>query len=156
MIDRLKPTAELDHIIELRPVSCVQCGQLLLGHDPRPERHQVSEIPAAKAEVTEYRRHTLCCLACGAKNQAQWPAAMPKGNFGSRAQAIISYLTGRLGASHRDTAEVMEVLHGLRMSPGSVSAVQRQVSQSLAEPVRRAQQFVQQQQSQYVDETGLA
>jgi IS1 family transposase len=151
---RLKPTVELDRIVELRPVSCVQCGQLLLGHDAHPERHQVSEVPPSKAEVTEYRRHTLCCLACGAKNQAQWPSTMPKGSFGPRAQAIISYLTGRLGTSHRDTAEVMEVLHGLRMSPGSVSAMQRQVSQSLAEPVRRAQQFVQQQQSQYVDETG--
>jgi Family of unknown function (DUF6444)/zinc-finger binding domain of transposase IS66 len=72
---RLQPRAELDHIVEFRPVSCTQCGQLLLGHDPLPERHQVSEIPPAKAEVTEYRRHTLSCLACGAKNQAQWRAS---------------------------------------------------------------------------------
>ena len=75
---RLKLAAELDHIVELRPHSCAQCGQLLLGHDPLPERHQVSEVPAAKAEMTEYRRHTLCCLRCGAKNQAQWPKQMPK------------------------------------------------------------------------------
>ncbi|HYY57701.1 MAG TPA: IS66 family transposase [Pyrinomonadaceae bacterium] len=151
---RLKPAAEIDHIVELRPVRCAQCGQLLLGHDPLPERHQASEIPPAKAEVTEYRRHILCCLACGAKNQAQWPKQMPKGSFGPRAQGIISYLTGRLGVSHRDTAEVLEVLHGLRMSPGSVSAMQQRVSRALAEPVAAAQQFVQQQQSQYVDETG--
>jgi transposase len=151
---RLRPEAEIDHIVELRPVSCVQCGQLLMGHDPLPERHQVSEIPPAKAEVTEYRRHILCCLACGAKNRAQWPKQMPKGSFGPRAQAIISYLTGRLGVSHRDTAEVLEVLHGLRMSPGGVSAMQQRVSRALAEPVAAAQQFVQQQQSQYVDETG--
>ena len=45
----------------------------------RPKRHQVSEIPPAKAEVTEYRRHILCCLHAGAKNQAQWPEQMPKG-----------------------------------------------------------------------------
>jgi transposase len=141
---RLKPRAEIDHIVELRPVSCAQCGQLLLGHVPHPERHQVSEVPPAKAEVTEYRRHTLCCLACGTKNPAPWPAEIPRGNFGPPAQAIISYLTGRLGTSHRDVAEVMEVLHGLRISPGSVSAMQRQVSQALARPVRTAQQFVQQ------------
>jgi transposase len=150
---RLKPTAEIDHVVELRPVSCAQCGQLLLGDDPLPERHQVSEIPPVKAEVTEYRRHTLCCLACGAKNQPPWLAQMPKGSFGPRVQAMISYLTGRLGTSHRDVAEVMEVLHGLRISPESVSAMQRQVSQALAGPVATAQQFVQQQ-SQYVDETG--
>jgi len=63
---------------------------------------------------------------------------MPPGAFGPRAQAVIGYLTGRLGASHRDGAEVMEVLHGLELSVGSVPAAQRQVSEALAEPVAEA------------------
>ena len=29
-----------------------------MGDDPQPTRHQMSEVPRAKAEVTEYRRHT--------------------------------------------------------------------------------------------------
>src|SRR5947209_11578798 len=48
----------------------------------------------------------------------------------------------------------MEVLHGLNVSLGSVSAVQRQVSEALAETVEAAQQFVRRQKSQHVDETG--
>ena len=106
-----------------------------------------------KAEVTGYLRHTLRCLVCGAQNQADWPAATPKGSFGPRVQATIGYLTGRLGASHRDVTEVMEVLHGLSLGLGSVSAMQQPVSEALAAPVAQAQQFVQQQKAQYVDET---
>ena len=81
-------------MIELRPTACQQCGQLLLGDDPDPARHQVSEIPPVKAEVAEYRRHRLSCLACGEVTAAEWPREMPRGSFGPRAQAVVSYLTG--------------------------------------------------------------
>jgi transposase len=89
-------------VIDLKPVSCVGCGQLLLGE----------ELQRCKALVTEYRRHSLRCLTCGTINQADWPEDMPRGSFGPRAQAAVAYLTGRLAASHRDVAEVIEVLHG--------------------------------------------
>jgi transposase len=150
---KLKSIRQVDHIVDLRPSSCSQCNHLLLGEDSDPARRQVSEVPRCKVEVTEYRRHTLHCPVCGAVNQASWPEDMPAGSFGPRAEAIIAYHTGRLGCSHRDVAEVMRVLHGLEMSLGSVSLIQQRVSQSLAESFDRAQQFVQQQKAQYVDET---
>jgi transposase len=151
---RLKPESEVDHIIELRPVSCANCGYLLIGDDPSPARHQISELPPVKVEVTEYRRHSLRCLVCGTQNRAEWPAEMPAGSFGPRVQATIGYLTGRLGASHRDVTEAMEVLYGLDVSLGSIPAIERQVSKALRKPVAAAQQFVEQQMVQYVDETG--
>lgn len=107
-----------------------------------------------KVEVTEYQRHSLTCTLCGAVNKAEWPEEMPPGAFGPRALAIIGYLTGRLGASHRDVVEAMNELYGLDLSMGSVSAIERQVSQALAAPVEAARQFVQQQKAQHVDETG--
>jgi hypothetical protein len=148
------PVEEADTVIELRPTACQQCGQLLLGDDPDPARHQVSEIPPVKAEVTEYRQHRLSCLACGEVTTAEWPGEMPRGSFGPRAQAVVSYLTGRLALSHRDVAEAMEALHGLRLGLGSVSAIQDQVSQALEQPVKTAQQYVHQQSVNQVDETG--
>jgi transposase len=151
---KLLPVEEADTVIELRPTACQQCGRLLLGDDPDPVRHQVSEIPPVKAEVTEYRQHRLSCLACGEVTTAQWPREMPRGSFGPRAQAIIGYLTGRLALSHRDVAEAMEALHGLRLGLGSVSAIQDQVSQALEQPVKTAQQYVHQQPVNQVDETG--
>jgi len=150
---KLLPPEEVDTVIELRPTTCRQCGQVLRGDDPHPVRHQVSEIPPVKAYVTEYRQHRLTCLACGEVTEAEWPAEMPCGSFGARAQAVVSYVTGRLGLSHRDVVEAMEALHGLKLSLGSVSAIQQQVAQALEQPVQTAQRYVYQQPVNHVDET---
>jgi len=147
------PVEEVDTVIELRPTACQQCGQLLLGDDPDPARHQVSEIPPVKAEVTEYCQHRLSCPACGEVTAAEWPHEMPTGNFGPRAQAVIGYLTGRLGLSHRYVVEAMAALHGLSLSLGSVSTIQDHVSKALEQPVRTAQQYVHRQPVNHLDET---
>ena len=151
---KLLPPEEVDRVIALRPSACGKCGHLLLGDDPNPVRHQVSEIPPVKAEVTEYRQHRLDCPACGEVTAAQWPGEMPSGSFGPRAQAIVGYLTGRLGLSHRDVVEGMEALHGLSLGLGSVAAIQNQVSQALDQPVETARKYVHQQPVNHLDETG--
>jgi transposase len=150
---KLKAVAQVDYLIDLRPTSCLHCGSLLLGDDPQPARHQVSDLPVHRALVTEYRRHTLKCLSCGAANRASWPTDMPRGSFGPRTQAVGAYLSGRLHLSHRDVVEALEVLHGVKLSLGSVSARQRQVSAALAGPVQTAQGYVQRQPVNHVDET---
>jgi transposase len=151
---KLLPAAEVDHLVELKPVACAGCGRRLRGSDSHPERHQVSELPPVRPEVTEYRRHALRCAACGALTRADWPAGVTGTSFGPRAQAVVGYLTGRLGASHRDVTEAMSVLYGLTLATGSVSAIQRQVSHALAAPAAEAGRFARQQVAQHVDETG--
>jgi len=151
---KLLPPEEVKTVIELRPTTCRQCGRLLLGDDPDLERHQISEIPPVKAEVTEYQQHRLSCQACGEVTAAGWPREMPKGNFGPRTQAIVGYLTGRLALSHRDVVEAMAALHGLSMSLGSVPTIQDHVSKALEQPVKTARQYVHQQPVNQVDETG--
>src|SRR5215210_3725216 len=37
---KLKAVAHVDRVIDIRPVSCAECGHLLLGDDPDPARHQ--------------------------------------------------------------------------------------------------------------------
>lgn len=150
----LKPVEEVDHIIDLRPARCRRCGCRLAGDDPQPARHQVTEIPSAQAEVTEYRRHTLACAACGGKREAEWGEEVPAGSFGARLQATIAYLTGRLGLSRRDCVEALGALHGVKLGLGSVSAVQRQVSAAAATPVGTAREFVRARAVNHVDETG--
>jgi transposase len=148
------PPEEVKTVIELRPTTCRQGGSLLLGDDPDPVRHQVSEIPPVKAEVTEYQQHRLSCQACGAVTEAEWPEEMPRGNFGPRTQAIVGYLAGRLALSHRDVVEAMEALHGLALGLGSVAAIQNQVARALEQPVKTARQYVHQQPVNHIDETG--
>src|SRR5215203_5985559 len=44
-----------DVVVPLKPTRCRRCCQRLAGDDPSPLVHQVHEIPAIKAHVTEYR-----------------------------------------------------------------------------------------------------
>lgn len=149
-----KPLAQVRCVVELRPSACQVCGTMLLGEDPQPQRHQVTELPRIEPQVTEYRRHTLTCLACGVETRADWPTDMPIGNFGPRLQATTGYLSGRMGMSQRDIQETLHTLFHAELSLGSVSTQEAAVSAALAQPIREAQTYVQQQPATNVDETG--
>ncbi len=103
-------------------------------------------------EVTEYLQHTLTCGCCGRRTTAPWPEDMPPG-ASDRAQATVAYLTGRQGISQRDAQEVLAALFPLEMSLGSITALERQVSAAVAEPVAQAHVFVQAQPVANADET---
>src|SRR5215510_9020432 len=150
---KLKPESEVDQIIDVRPERCGQCGTLLLGEDEEPERHQVTELPRIAPVVTEYRRHCLWCVACGARTPAVWPAALPPGSFGPRVQATVGYLTGRLGASQREVQDLLATLYQTEVSVGGIGALERAVSAALATPVAEAQTYVQRQPVRNADET---
>ena len=150
----LKPAEQVDRMVDLKPVCCGECGSLLLGEDSRPVRHQVSELPRVKPVVTEYRRHTLECLACGVKTRGDWPVEMPRGSFGPRVQATVGYLTGRFGVSQRDVEEMMGAVFHTDVALGSVPALEQRVSAALEEPVKEAQEYVREQPVVNADETG--
>src|SRR5450759_628585 len=151
---KLMSSEHVQRVVVCKPDSCQVCGALLLGEDPAPQRHQVSEIPHPEPVITEYQLHTLTCLACGAQTSGQWPKEMPVGSFGARTQAMVSYLGGRFGLSHRDIVELMAVGFHIQMGLGSVPAQEQAVSEALQAPVEEAQSYVQQQGSANVDETG--
>jgi transposase len=150
---KLKPESEVDQIIDVRPAQCGQCGMLLLGEDAAPERQQVTELPRITPVVTEYRRHCLWGVACGARTQAAWPATMPAGSFGPRVQATVGYLTGRIGASQREVQDLLATLWQTDVSVGSVATLEQAVSAALAAPVAEAQTYVQRPPGRNADET---
>jgi transposase len=150
---KLRPESEVGQVIDVRPEQCGQCGTLLLGDDAEPERHQVMDIPRIVPVVTEYRRHCLWCVACGASTQAPWPATMPVGSFGPRVHATVGYLTGRIGASQREVQEILATLCQTDVSVGSIAALERAVSTALVVPVAEAVQYVQRQPVRNADET---
>jgi transposase len=124
-----------------------------LGADESPARRQLVEITAAGTLLTEYRRHVLRCLYCRKINRAEWSEKAKRGAFGAKVVAVIGYLTGRLGISHRDAAETMHELFAVRISLGSISAAQKRLSQTLVAPVAALHEFVEQQSVCLVDET---
>ena len=151
---KLKPVNEVDRVVVSKPTVCGRCGALLLGEDPQPQRHQVSELPRIEPEVVEYQLHSLNCLACGQKNRGAWPVEMPSSRFGPRTQAMVGYLSGRMGISRRDSQEMLGTFFQLDISLGSIPAQERRVSQALNQPVTEAGAFVRRQPTANVDETG--
>ena len=151
---QLKPPEQVQRRMVCKPDTCHECGALLLGEDPHPQRRQVSELPKIEPVITEYQRHTLPCLACGAQTSGSWPDEMPEGSFGPRTQAMVSYLSGRFGMSHRDVVELMEVGFHTEISLGSIPAQEKRMSAALETPVEAAKTYVRQQPSVNMDETG--
>lgn len=151
---QLLPIAEVDKVIDLRPDCCSACGSLLLGEDFRPARRQTIELVGGKAFITEYRNHRLRCLSCKKVTRGKWSEDAGAVTFGASVSAMVAYLTGRLNLSQRDAVEALRELFSLKIGLGSISALQRRVSERLAEPVTQALEFVLQQTSQCVDETG--
>ena len=149
----LLPPGQVDRVVEAKPAACGGCGHPLPGTDPHPARHQVTEVPPVRPVVTEYRRHTLRCLGCGAATAADWPAGMPPGSFGPRVAATVAYLTGRCGVSPRDAQELLATLYRVEAGLGSIAALEAQVSAALATPVAEAQAFVREQPVVNADET---
>ena len=149
----LRPIAEVNRVVELRPFACSSCGSLLLGVDESPARRQIVEITEAGTLLTEYRRHALRCLFCRKINRAAWSEQAQNGAFGGRVIAVIGYLTGRLGISHRDVKNAMQELLNVKISLGSISAAQKRLSGNLVEPVAALHELVEQELISLVDET---
>jgi len=73
--------------------------------------------------------------------------------LGPRTQATVGYFTGRLGVSQRDVAEILETVFHTDLGLGSIPALEQAVSAAVASPVAEAQDYVQTQPVNNVDET---
>ena len=150
----LVPVAEVDEVVSLKPMVCARCHAPLEGVDPQPQRHQVFEIPPIRPVVTEYHLHQLACPSCGEVTRAAWPAGVPTGMYGPRAQAVAALGTGAYRLSKRLAQGMLEDLFGLPMSLGTMSNLETATAQVVAAPVAEARTYVQEQASAHLDETG--
>ena len=150
----LKPTDEVDEVIEVKPERCSCCGAKLEGSDPHPLRHQVSELPVVVARVTEYQLHRPGCSACGTSTGADLPQGVPRGAFGPRVQAAVSLFSGTYRVSKRNIQSLLSDCFGLDMALGSIPSLEAATSRAVAEPVEEAKSYVQGRQAANPDETG--
>ncbi len=151
---KLVPIEQVKESHDVKPDVCCHCGCGLVGEDPEPHRHQVTEIPPMVAEVTEYRIHTLTCSECKAETRAKLPVGVPQGAFGPRLQSIVALLSGRYHLSKRDIVDIMTDFFQANVSLGSVSALERRTSAIIQEPVDEAREYVKTQPVVHMDETG--
>ena len=129
----LVPAEQADEFVELYPLECESCWELLpRTPDSSARRYQHVELKPLAAHVTEYRRHAVVCPCCGYKTRAAYDSAViPRFSFGPRLMAVVALLTGVYHLSRRETVRLLWELLGVRMSLGAVSAIEKRVSKSV-------------------------
>ena len=141
-------------MIHHRPVSCRRCGALLLGEDPNPYPHQVTELPIVKPYVVEHQIHSIDCPCCGLTHWGELPSAGAASQFGVNVMSLVGLLMGRDRLSKRQVAPLLWECFGIERAASTVVNHQTTIRQALAEPVAELQPYIQGQPTCNVDETG--
>jgi transposase len=154
---RVLPPEAVDQVVRHWPARCQHC-RAALSDGPRevvgePVRHQVTELPPVRAEVTEHRLYRVRCPSCGGETRACWPPEVPAGAFGPRLQATVALLSGRYRLSRREVAAVCADILGAPLSVGSVDALCQATAAALAEPVAELTAAVREAAVAHADET---
>lgn len=148
----LLPVEAVDHVVHLYPPTCANCdAPLPKVKDERPQRHQVTELPEPKPEVTEFQCHAVDC-SCGHRTRASL-GGIGESAFGPRLCAVIAMLTGVYHMSRRATQRAAKELLGVGLSLGAISAIERRAADVLESPVGEAWEKVQSAKVKYTDGT---
>jgi len=154
----LKPSDQMDEIVDHYPEVCGGCGRGFAPEQQRPGgrfgRHQVAELPPISVIFSEHRTHQLRCRHCRARTSASLPEQIGSSPFGLRLQAALVTLTAAYRVSRRGIVELARDLFGVTLSTGAADAICRRASEALAGPHCQLQDFVLDQAAVHVDETG--
>ena len=152
------PPERVKEVIAYVPQTCERCRSPLPAQagpqDPAPVWHQVAELPALAAEITEYQAHGRRCACCGHVTWQALPQTVLAHGFGPRLAAAVVFLSGRFHGSKRLVAEIVETLFGVPISCGSICNLAAEASAALAEAHAQAAQAVRQAPVKNADETG--
>lgn len=141
----LVPVDEVTHFESHFPDQCERCSASLEHKpDPEPIRHQVTEVPPVRPEITEHQLHRVECPQCGHVTVGQLREGVPTGAFGPRLMAVTSLMTGRFRMSRRDAEEFLDSVLTVKCSLGGVKRVEEVVSRALAPAVQEVGEAIKQ------------
>lgn len=154
----LLPPERVNRTLTYVPKECAHCHSPLTKeagpHDPPPVRHQVAELPALAAQITEFQGHARTCPCCGKVTRAPIPDTIRVHSVGPRLTAALSYLAGCHGVSKRGVEEISAALFQAPIALGTIANLEQEMSAALAPAHREAVAAVRQAPVKYVDETG--
>ena len=153
------PRERVDHHEEHFPAACSHCGTALgpaaAGEGCVPPRcHQVVELPPLRPVVTEHHLHRDTCAVCGKHTWATLPSGVPPRVVGPRLQAVIGLLSGACRLSRRTVQALLADLFEVRLSLGTLCAVEADITRALAVPYQEVAAAVARAPAVHVDETG--
>jgi len=132
-----------EEVLNHHPETCSCCGEILLGEDAFPYRHQIVEIPPIKPIVIEHRLHQLVCNHCGTSTRAALPADVNPRGYGVRVVALVAVLSGLYRHSQRMVPSAMTDVFGVPMSLVMVNKLRLEASAALESVVESAKIYVQ-------------
>src|SRR5882757_7794812 len=123
-----------DEIVPVVPSMCRGCGSDLSGVPDRSVRRSqvVEAVVPPPPRVTEYRIATRECPCCGtatAGDDARFACAPVV--FGPRSRALMVFLAIGQHVPYGRTARIVDLLCGLRCSPGAVVTARRAAAAAL-------------------------
>ena len=121
---------------------CPHCGSHALLSMAEVESLQQSELPEARAIVTEYLLHKYCCNHCGKRSKGNLPKGVPDSAFGPRLMGLFATLTGVLHMARREAIQLMSDLYDVDIGLGSAPNIEERVSRALDPVYRRIHSLV--------------
>jgi len=153
----LLPESEMDHIQNIYPQICEECGKTLTPHQfeelSRPVRHQVFDLPEIHPIKTEYRCHELVCC-CGHGTRAALPPEVAESNFGPGVHAAVAYLVSVHRGTRRGIAQIMSAVFNLDISLGAICQILDRVSVACAPETEHIRETIAESLALNIDETG--
>ena len=152
------PPQRVDEVVHHVPKLCRRCHAALAQNpsvnDPPPSWHQVADLPAMAAIITEHQGHARRCSRCGTVTRQPIPASVRRQVIGPRLAAVMSYLAGRCHDGRRCVQEILQDLFDVPIALGTVSRYEQQTRQALNQPYEQVLKHVRAAGVKYVDETG--
>jgi transposase len=154
---KLYPLEMCQEVIDHYPQQCGKCGGAV-NNSSRTQvyRHQIVEVPPVQPIVIEHRFHQMSCTCCGTENQApEMVQIIGQGGYGARVAAYVGLFSSQYRQSYRQIQKIMQAVFGIEMSLGTINNLRTEVSEAVSTAVTAAQEYIQQQPTVGVDETGF-
>ncbi len=135
------------------PVS-VLCLGLFHERETRSERLRklIEELVRRMDKIEQ----EMTCTCCGTETHSPLMShIIGKGRSGARVAAYVGLFSSQYRQSYRQIQKIMQAVFGIEMSLGTINNLRTQVSEAVSAAVTEAQEYIQQQPTVGVDETGF-
>lgn len=155
----LLPPEQVSQTVPVLPDRCKHCGREFPGDarslrtEGEAHRHQVTELPEIRPDVTEYQCPNVVCPDCGKTTRAPIPEEV-RDHFGPRLTAFVAYLTAVCRIPRRGVEELLGTALGTTISLGTTQKMVEQTSTALEAPYVELEQQLRQEPVLNIDETG--
>lgn len=150
-----RPQAKPDRHVDVTMDRCPDCGTTL-GAPFKTESRIIEEIPEPQPiTVTEYRIAHYRCPCCQKEVAGRDPGCPSEGKFGNNTieQATLLKYVARL--PHRKIHDIMNWMHGLNISPGTILDLTRRAADAVRSQYEAILNRIRGAEILYVDETSI-